>query len=426
MGGENQVSYHWAMKQNQLRDETTKSYTLFLSGVLPMNRLSSLLIVLLVLWSAAGTVWGVSYNITDLGTLGGSSSFAFGINASGQVVGYDHDTGSGWHAFRTAANQPINPATDNLGIFGSGISDTHAYGINDSGQVVGYAEPSGGPRYAFRTAANQPIDLATDNLATLVGSDAEAEDINNSGQAVGYTYFSGDIDHHAFRTAANQPINPATDNLGTLGGPSSGASGINASGQVVGTSDISANGPWHAFRTAANQPINPATDDLGTLVNGGYSHARAINDSGQVVGTSGMWPPTAQAGYAFRTAANQPINPATDNLGTLGGSYSDAYGINSNGQVVGYSATGGGLVNHAFVYTGSGPMQDLNNLIDPTSGWTLIVATGINDSGQIVGGGMIGGHTHAFLLTPIPEPSTCILLGIVAFSLLAYAWRRRK
>jgi probable HAF family extracellular repeat protein len=56
---------------------------------------------------------------------------------------------------------------------------------------------------------------------------------------------------------------------------------------------------------------------------------------------------------------------------------------------------------HAFLYSGSGPMQDLNDLISPDSGWTLCEAGGINDSGQIVGYGEIGGNTHAF--NPYPR-----------------------
>jgi hypothetical protein len=69
-------------------------------------------------------------------------------------------------------------------------------------------------------------------------------------------------------------------------------------------------------------------------------------------------------------------------------------------------------------------MQDLNNLIDSASGWVLSRASGINAFGQIVGQGTIGGNTHAFLLTPVPEPSSLFLLGI-AF-ILAFAWRRMR
>jgi probable HAF family extracellular repeat protein len=66
----------------------------------------------------------------------------------------------------------------------------------------------------------------------------------------------------------------------------------------------------------------------------------------------------------------------------------------------------------AFVDFGGG-FVDLNPLIDPLSGWTLEAANGINASGQIVGYG-IGpdGDTDAFLLTPVPEPSTGLSIAI--------------
>ncbi len=63
------------------------------------------------------------------------------------------------------------------------------------------------------------------------------------------------------------------------------ASGINLSGQVVGASMVTSFHLFHAWRTAPNSPINPATDDLGTLVTDMYSDAAAINNSGQVAGT---------------------------------------------------------------------------------------------------------------------------------------------
>src|SRR5215471_14629400 len=103
--------------------------------------------------------------------------------------------------------------------------------------------------------------------------------------------------------------------------------------------------------------------------------------------------------HAFRTAPNSPINPATDDLGTLGGTGSDAWGIDTFGQVIGEAVNTDGA-DHAFLYSGS-VMYDLNDLIPAGSGWELNVANGINDAGQIVGNGADSGAQHAFLLTPI-------------------------
>ncbi len=117
-------------------------------------------------------------------------------------------------------------------------------------------------------------------------------------------------------------------------------------------------------------------------------------------------------------------------LGTLGGTHSEAYGINDSGQVVGYSGMSGGAV-HAFLYTGGG-IIDLNDLLPSGSGWTLVEARGISDSGQIVGHGLHNGETRAFLLTPqqanpIPEPSTLAMLaGLVGAGVAGCVQRRRK
>lgn len=68
-------------------------------------------------------------------------------------------------------------------------------------------------------------------------------------------------------------------------------------------------------------------------------------------------------------------------------------------------------------------MIDLNSLIAVGSPWTLYEADGINDAGQITGIGNIGGHNHAFLLTPVPEPSSVVLS---AFACAAILWRRKQ
>lgn len=125
-----------------------------------------------------------------------------------------------------------------------------------------------------------------------------------------------------------------------------------------------------------------AITDLGTLA-GTYSQAFAINDSGQVVGYSD----TVQGQHAFLYSGG-----TMSDLGTLGGSYSSARGINDSGQAVGFSYTAGDSAQHAFLYSG-GTMSDLGTL-----GGASSAALGINDSGQVVGqSSTLGNGTHAFL-----------------------------
>ena len=112
--------------------------------------------------------------------------------------------------------------------------------------------------------------------------------------------------------------------------------------------------------------------DLGTF-GGLFSSALGINNSGQVVG----WAETSNDQRAFLYSAG-----SMQDLGTLGGSFSIAFAINNGGQVVGNAATSGNATSHAFLYSG-GSLQDLGTASSPYDYGSQ--ATAINNIGQIVG-----------------------------------------
>jgi probable HAF family extracellular repeat protein len=81
-----------------------------------------------------------------------------------------------------------------------------------------------------------------------------------------------------------------------------------------------------------------------------------------------------------------------------GGTGVIANAINNRGQVVGSFTLIGQP--HGFIYDERKGMRDLNRMIDPASGWSMLYAHGINDRGQIVGVGTKGASQVAILLDP--------------------------
>ncbi len=375
------------------------------------------------------------YVVVDLGSLDGSvgNTLVQGINNAGQVVGYTTlgPYPSPSRAFRTAANRPIQP-TDSLGTLGGASS--FAYAINASGQVVGDADRADGVRRAFRIdPGGAMVDLGTFAAeGSIVNNSSGARNINDAGVVVGMARVPNNFcisSSRAFRTEPNAAIDPAADDLGTLVPPtvscakirSSIAWGVNAAGTVVGNSatTLLSGTPNHSFRYAGSGPMQ----DLGVLGTGPNSGAFAVNDRGEAVGET-QFDGNAFSGYkrAFLQAGS---NPLVD-LGDLGGGSASAAAINTplsggDSQVVGNSFTSS--AQHGFLWTSTSGMVDLNALTGSTSPYVVTYGRAINGRGQIVGDALKDGVAsvyHAVRLDPI-DLAGANLLALLGDPALALA-----
>ena len=211
----------------------------------------------------AASASAVTYTVRDLGTLGGSSSHAYGINSAGVIVGTSSMASTtGRRAFVWKSGRMTA-----LSSLAGGRSE--AFAVNDDGVIVGASTMKSGARRAVRWKDGKIL-----NLGTLGGRNSEARAINEFGAIVGWSETSSGH-RHAFIWK-----NGVMTDIGTLGGTTSGANGINRSGTVVGQS-TTASGQGHAFRWK-----DGIFKDLGAMGRQ-YSFATAINTKGQIVGSIG-------------------------------------------------------------------------------------------------------------------------------------------
>jgi len=352
-----------------------------------------------------------NYKAIDLGSLGGGTTWATGINESGQVVGFSTiSLGGPYHAYFW---QNDGKGMRDLGTLTPALSfsTSQAFGINDAGQVAG-----GSYSGTFRTFSTGPQGVGMIDVSPTNAWSPEAMAINNRGQMVGIFNDQNIFPYsHAFIMNAD---GTGFRDLGTLGSAFSAANSINDAGQVAGMAySTGPNRFMHAFITDAN---GNNMRDLGTL-GGNVSYGHAINSSGQVAGASSI---ANGHNRAFLTDVNGNNMRDLGNLAQSDDFESWANGLNDLGQVVGWSGSLEGTA--AFVTDPSGTgMYDLNSLVTLPSGVVLHEANGINELGQIIARDNV--HGHAYLLTPVPEPSATLMLlaGLGTLGVIS-AQRSRK
>jgi probable HAF family extracellular repeat protein len=325
------------------------------------------------------------FTIVDLGTLGGDSSQAAGINLLGDVVGSSTLANGRTHGFVYRVGLMFD-----IGTFAGG-TESYATAISDNGVIVGYSginccAVSAIPEFKYIGFVWQ------DGTMQSVGAwycwcsfnrrygDSSSFAVNNAGIAVGWARdFGLGTPMHAFRFHDGR-----LDNIGDTtgnGGAISIAYGINDVGEVTGVND----GQAFLLRNGVRQV-------LGIPPGFTRSEGRAINGKGQIAGIALNATTGISRGFFW-------------DLGTMGGlepwpgdASSEALAMNISSDIVGRSGSAGFATSRAMLWRNATGV-DLNALVSDNS-WMMQTATGINNIGQIVGTGVHNGQTRAFLLQP--------------------------
>lgn len=199
-------------------------------------------------------------------------SHANDINVSGWVAGTNSKFVTGYIAsqFRAYLRDPQGSWSD-LGTLGGGSSFANA--LNDFNHVVGTARNAQEiTRGFFWTQAGGMVDVGT-----LGGGTAKPNDVNNFDQVVGSARDA---------TATDRPFlwqQGAIADLGTLGGSSGEAKAINDHGDIVGNSkDTSGVGRATLWSGGAVVDLNSV---IPSGTGWDLTGARDINELGEIAGT---------------------------------------------------------------------------------------------------------------------------------------------
>jgi probable HAF family extracellular repeat protein len=347
------------------------------------------------------------YKLFDLGTLGGPrSSFTFSMG-----IVNDHGDATGFSDSAT----PASPTSNVFACLDSFVS--HAFlwrnghsellpdlskagcsiplWINARREIVGISEnctidPFNGTN-EVRAVVWRNGQLT--DLGTLGGNESITAAINGPGQIVGWA--ENNIPDTVSLLGGTQTRavlwqNGTILDLGTLGGPDALANHVNERGQVVGDSFLDANvNPITGFPTVV--PFlwdNGVMKSLGSL-GGTFGEAFLVNNRVQVLGDSDL--PGDQVSHPTFWENGNLVDLTTS---SIGGSVLTGNWLNQGGAVVGagdFSATGGPAFGGALWHDGTVVNIDKEDASCGVEAW------GLNDLSQAVGTANCGNESHAWL-----------------------------
>jgi probable HAF family extracellular repeat protein len=307
-----------------------------------------------------------------------------------------------------APAQPPHYTVTDLGAVGSTFGQP--FSINNNSLVSGAAPVANTSVHAVLWYQGAKLDIGTPGLAgpdglAFGGNNSAAWAVNERGQAVGEAATStmdpNGEDFCGFKSFGLPSFGTTCapfvwqyfvmTPLPTLGGNNGFAHAINSRGEVAGTTETTMRDPaCPAPQLFQFKPViwaNGQVQALPTYPGDLDGIAFGINSNGDVAGASGectAFNPDSLVNLQPLHALLWQTGTVTD-LGNLGGTGHgngiEAYAVNRQDQVIGYSDLPGDTTFHSFLWTKETGMKDLGTL----AGGAASLAIGINDAGEVVG-----------------------------------------
>ena len=267
-----------------------------------MQRLAYVVLVHVLLGTAAAPAFAASFTFTILATPG-DGGLAAGINNAGQIVG-SYSTGSYGHAFLLSGGQvtTIDPP---------GSVSAIAFDINDGGHIVGtFFDGSENHGFLLR-------DGRFEVIAPFGSPRSGADGINNAGEIVGSFVDAAGAGHgYLYSNGQFTTIDAPGDTFDI------GLTDINDAGEIVGIFRDLETLTYQGFLLSGGHFMTiDLPGSIGTIIDG-------INNRGQLVGTFGDG--TRGNGFLFDGQSFTTINPPGSMSARL-------FGINDTGVLVGGS-----------------------------------------------------------------------------------------
>jgi len=389
---------------------STQQHTQFITGKASRTCLTILIAACCAaaLAPAQAQAKAKQYQVSNLDTLGGTSSGGNSINNRSWVAGYSRLTGDQ----SRHATLWRNGSLLDLGTLGGPNSSVTWNVKNTEGIIVGISQTADpeplGESWSSSAFYGPPYNVGYINLGFVWeqgqmrglptfagGNNGFATGANNFRQAVGWA--ENDVHDPTCVSPQVLQFRPAMWGLGPpdqiqelplIPGDTSGAAtAINDNGQVVGISGICDQAIGRHTAKHAVLWENGGVTDIGNLGAEWWNTPTAINQQGDIVGFAGD--PAFVEGdivHAFIWTKRDGIQPLLALQGRVPEHVdSEAYGINEQRQVVGISCDADFVDCRAVVWDHSSLPTDLNDLKAPGYSARLESAKDINNKGEITG-----------------------------------------